>query len=103
MGTLQETMHEWNCLEHARWDSTYHVVIIHIPQDQLTRENSEAGSGQTLESASDTGYGDNGAHLLPDLIHMCLRIPLKNNIGSSIRFIKGKRAAQTNRHILENS
>jgi putative transposase len=40
-------------------------------------------------------------HLMPDHIHMCLRIPLKFSIAFFLGFLKGKSAIRIHREVLK--
>ncbi len=41
-------------------------------------------------------------HLMPDHVHMCLKIPPKYSVAHAIGFLKGKSAVRIHREILEN-
>ena len=96
-------MHEWQSLSHVRWDCKYHVVIVpkyrkrrlygrvKIAMGEILRELARQRSVEILEG-----------HLMPDHVHMCLRVPPKYSIAYVIGFLKGKSAVMIHRKIGNN-
>ena len=91
-------MHEWKSLSHVRWDCKYHVVIVpkyrrrklygkvRTAMGEILRELSRQRDVEILEG-----------HLMPDHVHMCLRVPPKYSFAYVIGFLKGKSAVMIHR------
>lgn len=96
-----EPMHDWESLSHVRWDCKYHVVFVpkyrqkklygkfRVKMGEIFRELCRQRSIVLLEG-----------HLMPDHVHMCLKIPPKYSVANTIGFIKGKSAVRIHRGIL---
>ncbi len=95
-------MHEWQSLSHVRWDCKYHVVI--IPKYRKRRLYGEIKKhvGEVIkEVCRQRGVELVEGHLMPDHVHMCLSVPLKQSVAFAIGFIKGKSAVRIHRQVLE--
>jgi putative transposase len=74
-------MHDWTSLSHVRWDCKYHVLI--VPKYRQKRLNGKfrRSVGNILkELCEQKGVELLEGHLMPDHIHMCLRIPPKFSV-----------------------
>ena len=97
-------MHEWERLLHVRWDCKYHVNI--VPKYRKRRLYGQL-KRQVVRIIRDLckqrGVELLEGHLMPDHVHMCLRVPPKFSIAFVIGFLKGKSAVRIHRNILENT
>lgn len=86
-------MDEFESLNHTQWECLYHVIFI----PKCCRKTLHAGLRQYLgevfrrlaeqkESRVEEG------HLIPDHVHMLLKIPSKYAVSQVVGYIKGKSA-----------
>jgi putative transposase len=98
MGQEEKPMHEWQSLSHVRWDCKYHVVIVPKYRKRLLYGKVRDRVGGALrELCEQIGIGLLEGHLMPDHVHMCLRIPPKFSLAYMIGFLKGKSAVRLHR------
>ena len=96
-------MHDWTSLSHVRWDCKYHVVIVPKYRKRELYGKFRRRVGEILHDLSrQRGVELLEGHLMPDHIHMCLRVPPKFSIAFVIGFLKGKSAVRIHRRILRN-
>ena len=96
-------MHDWTSLSHVRWDCKYHVVIVPKYRKRELYGKFRRRVGEILHDLSrQRGVELLEGHLMPDHIHMCLRVPPKFSIAFVIGFLKGKSAVWVHRRILRN-
>lgn len=86
-------MDEYRSLSHTQWECLYHVVFIpkcrrKILYGQLRRELGEVFKRLAEQKQSEVAEG----HLMPDHVHMMLRIPPKYAVSQVVGYIKGKSA-----------
>ena len=95
-------MHDWQSLSHVRWDCKYHVVIVPKYRKKTLYGRFRHQVGDVLRDLC-RQRGDEllGGHLMPDHIHMCLKVPPKFSIAFVIGFLKGKSAVRIHRNILK--
>ena len=94
-------MHNWTSLSHVRWDCKYHIVIIPKYRQKKLYGKFRRRVGEILHELSrQKGLEILEGHLMPDHIHMCLRVPPKYSIAFVIGFLKGKSAILIHRKIL---
>ncbi len=71
-------MHEWQSLSHVRWDCKYHVVIVPKYRKRKLYGKVKIAMGEILRELSrQRGVEILEGHLMPDHVHMCLRVPPK--------------------------
>lgn len=88
-------MHEWQSLSHLRWDCKYHVVIVPKYRKRKLYGKVKIAMGEILRELSrQRGVEILEGHLMPDHVHMCLRVPPKYSIAYVIGFLKGKSAVK---------
>ena len=80
-------------ISHKKWDCTYHVVLIPKYRRQrlygeLRKHLGEVFRRLALQKESRIEEG----HLMPDHVHMMIRIPPKYAVSQVVGFIKGKSA-----------
>ncbi len=94
-------MHDWQSLTHVRWDCKYHVVIVPKYRKKELYGKRRKRIGDILRDlCRQRGVELMEGHLMPDHVHMCLRIPPKFSVAFVIGFLKGKSAVIIHRHIL---
>jgi putative transposase len=94
-------MQDWQSLTHVRWDCKYHVVIVPKYRKKVLYGKSRKRIGDILRDlCRQRGVDVMEGHLMPDHVHMCLRIPPKYSVAFVIGFLKGKSAVRIHRHIL---
>jgi len=95
-------MHDWTSLSHVRWDCKYHVVIVPKYRQKRLYGKFRRGVGTILrELCEQKGVELLEGHLMPDHIHMCLRIPPKYSVAFFLGFLKGKSAIRIHREVLK--
>jgi len=91
-------MHEWESLSHVRWDCKYHVVIVPKFRKRVLYGQVKKRTGEILRDlCRQRGVELLEGHLMPDHVHMCLRVPPKFSIAFVIGFLKGKSAVRIHR------
>ena len=93
-------MHEWESLSHVRWDCKYHVVIVPKFRKRVLYGQVKRRAGEILRDlCRQRGVELLEGHLMPDHVHMCLRVPPKFSIAFVIGFLKGKSAVRIHRSV----
>ena len=91
-------MHEWKSLSHVRWDCKYHIVIVPKYRQRLLYGKTKQRVGEIIRDlCRHRGINLLEGHAMPDHVHMCLSIPPKYSIASTIGYIKGKSAVRIHR------
>ncbi len=94
-------MHDWQSLSHVRWECKYHIVIIPKYRKRMLYGKLKTHVGEVIrEVCRQRGIELVEGHLMPDHIHLCVRIPPKHSVAFAIGFIKGKSAVRIHRQIL---
>ena len=84
-------MSRFRKLSHVIWLCKYHVVIVPKYGKKRLSGNFRCGVGEILRDLSrQRGVELLGGHLMPDHVHMCLRVPPKFSVAFVIGFLKGK-------------
>jgi len=86
-------VHEYESLNHTKWEYKYHVVFIpkcrrKVLYGEIRRNLGEVFRKLTQQKESHIEEG----HLMPDHVHMMISIPPKYAVSNVIGFIKGKSA-----------
>jgi len=104
MGKMEdEPMHDWESLSHVRWDCKYHVVFVpKYRQKKLYGKFRRKVADIFRHLCRQRGVELLEGHLMPDHVHMCLKIPPKYSVAHAIGFLKGKSAVRIHREILDN-
>ena len=93
-------MHEWNSLSHVRWDCKYHVVFVpKYRKKQLYGKMRKQVRAILLDLSRQIGVDVLEGHLMPDHVHVCLRVAPKYSIARVIGFLKGKSAVRIHREL----
>lgn len=79
-----------------------HSICTQVSPEKAVWQDAVAGRRyhQRIESATSGGVELLEGHIMPDHIHMCLKVPPKFSIAFVIGFIKGKSAVLIYRRIL---
>jgi putative transposase len=86
-------MDDWQSLSHVRRDCKYHMVIVPKYRKRKLYGRVKKEVGEILRELSrQRGVEILEGKLMPDHIHMCLRIPPKFSVAFVIGFLKGKSA-----------
>ena len=94
-------MHDWQSLSHVRWDCKFHVVIVPKYRKKALYGKFRKRVGEVLRDlCRQRGLEVLEGHLMPDHIHMCLRVPPKYSIAFVIGFLKGKSAVLIHRKLM---
>lgn len=96
-------MHDWTSLSHVRWDCKYHIVFVPKYRQKKLYGKFRTQVGDIIKDlCRQRGVELMEGHLMPDHIHMCLRVPPKFSIAFVIGFIKGKSAVLIHRKLLKH-
>jgi putative transposase len=96
-------MHDWDSLSHVRWDCKYHVVIVPKYRQRRLYGRYKRKAGEILRDlCRQRGVELLEGHLMPDHVHLCLKVAPKFSIAFVIGFLKGKSAVRIHRRILGN-
>ena len=91
-------MHDWGSLSHVRWDCKYHVVIVPKYRKRALYGRLKSDTREILRDlARQKGIEILEGHLMPDHVHMCLKIPPKYSVAFALGFMKGKSAVRIHR------
>ena len=94
-------MHDWNSLSHVRWDCKYHIVFVPKYRQKRLYGKFRRKVGEIFRDlCRQRGVELLEGHLMPDHVHMCLKVPPKFSIAFVIGFIKGKSAVLIHRKIM---
>ena len=88
-------MKAYQSLSHTRWDCKYHVVFIPKRRKKRVFGALRRHLGEICRELA--GHKESkivAGHLMPDHIHMCLRIPPKYAVSNVVGDLKGKSAIQ---------
>ncbi len=95
-------MQDWQSLSHVRWDCKYHVVFVPKYRKKALYGKFRRRAGEILRDlCQQKGLEILEGHLMPDHVHMCLRVPPKYSIAYVIGFLKGKSAIRIHREIMK--
>ncbi len=96
-------MHDWESSSHVRWDCKYHLVFVSKYRQKKLYGKFRRKVGEIFrELCKQRGLELLEGHLMPDHVHMCLKIPPKYSVSHTIGFLKGKSAVRIHRWILGN-
>ena len=94
-------MREWKSQSHVRWYCRYHVVFVPKYRKRAIFGRLRREIGGILRKLCDQhGVELVEGHAMPDHIHLCLGIPPKHSVSSTIGFLKGKSAIRIHREYL---
>ena len=94
-------MHDWQSLSHVRWDCKFHIVIVPKYRKKALYGKFRNRVGEVLRDlCRQRGLEVLEGHLMPDHVHMCLRVPPKFSIAFVIGFLKGKSAVLIHRKLI---
>ena len=86
-------MDEYESLNHTKWDCQYHVVFIPKCRKKVLYGHLRKHLGQVFRQLARQKESEIvEGHLLPDHVHMLIKIPPKYAVSQVMGFIKGKSA-----------
>lgn len=86
-------MQTYESLKHTTWDCKYHVVFIPKCRRKVLYQGLRRELGEVFRSlAGQWECKVEEGHLMPDHVHMLLKIPPKHAVSQVMGFIKGKSA-----------
>jgi putative transposase len=87
------TTSSYESLSHSKWDGKYHVVFIPTGRKKALSGKSRRFLGPVLRAlAGQRGSTIVEGHMVPDHVHMLIRIPPKYAVAEVMGYIKGKSA-----------
>lgn len=86
-------MHEYQTLNHSKWECKYHVVFIPKYRKKVLYGGLRRHLGDVLRRLAEQKESRiEEGHLRPDHVHMLISIPPKYAVSQVIGYIKGKSA-----------
>ena len=86
-------MDEYQSLSHTQWECLYHVVFIPKCRRRTLYAELRKYLGDVFRRLAEQRESRvEEEHLLPDHVHMMLRIPPKYSVSQVVGYIKGKSA-----------
>ena len=86
-------MSEYQSLSHSKWDCNYHLIFIPKRRRKAIYGSLRKRLGPIFHDlAGQKQCRIIEGHLMPDHVHICIKIPPKYSVASVIGFIKGKSA-----------
>jgi putative transposase len=86
-------MDEYESLSHTKYECSYHVVFIPKGRRRALYEELRKHLGEVFRRLAEQKESRiEEGHLMPDHVHMMIRIPPKYAVSQVIGFIKGKSA-----------
>ena len=83
----------YQSMSHSRWDCKYHLVFVPKRRRSVLYGKIRQHLGAIFhELARQKECQIVEGHIMPDHIHMMIRIPPKHSVSSVIGFLKGKSA-----------
>ena len=96
--------HQWSSQSHVRWDCIYHIVIVPKSRRKVFYGRKRKQVGLILKRlCCQKGIELIEGHAMPDHIHLCLGIPPKFSVASTIGFLKGKSAVRIHRELMRET
>ena len=86
-------MDEYESLSHTKWECLYHVVFIPKYRRRALYRELRRHLGEVFRRLAEQRESRvEEGHLMPDHVHMMLRIPPKYAVSQVVGYIKGKSA-----------
>lgn len=86
-------MDEYESLNHTQWDCQYHIVFIPKCRRKVLYVSLRKYLGEVFRRLAEQRESRVvEGHLMPDHVHMLLRIPPKYSVSQVVGYIKGKSA-----------
>ena len=86
-------MQTYESLKHTTWECKYHVVFIPKCRRKVLYQGIRQELGTVFRSLAEQWESKvEEGHLMPDHVHMLLRVPPKHSVSNVMGFIKGKSA-----------
>ena len=88
-------MHEWQSLSHVRWDCKYHIVIIPKYRQRVLYGKTKQKIGEIFRDlCRHRGIKILEGHAMSDHVRMCLSIPPKYSIDSTIEIYQREKCCK---------
>ncbi len=95
-------MREWQSQSHVRWYCTYHIVFVPKYRKRAIFGSLKKGIGKILrEQCERQSVELLEGHAMSDHVHLCVSIPPKFSVASTVGMLKGKSAIQIHRRYLK--
>ncbi|MFV0276805.1 MAG: IS200/IS605 family transposase [Parahaliea sp.] len=86
-------MDEYESLNHTQWECLYHVVLIPKCRRKTLYKGLRQYLGEVFRRLAEQKQSRiEEGHLMPDHVHMLLKIPPKYAVSQVVGYIKGKSA-----------
>ncbi|HBO0859765.1 IS200/IS605 family transposase [Pseudomonas aeruginosa] len=86
-------MDKYQSLSHSQWECLYHVVFIPKRRRRVLYKELRIHLGEVFRRLAEQKESRvEEGHLMPDHVHMMLRIPPKLAVSQVVGYIKGKSA-----------
>ncbi|QKD87212.1 IS200/IS605 family transposase [Xanthomonas axonopodis pv. vasculorum] len=86
-------MDKYQSLSHSQWECLYHVVFIPKRRRKVLYKELRTHLGEVFRRLAEQKESRvEEGHLMPDHVHMMLRIPPKLAVSQVVGYIKGKSA-----------
>ncbi len=86
-------MDEYESLSHTQWECLYHVVFIPKYRRRALYAGLRRYLGEVFRRLAEQRESRvEEGHLMPDHVHMLLRVPPKYSVAQVVGYIKGKSA-----------
>lgn len=86
-------MDKYQSLSHSQWECLYHVVFIPKRRRRVLYKELRTHLGEVFRRLAEQKESRvEEGHLMPDHVHMMLRIPPKLAVSQVVGYIKGKSA-----------
>ena len=94
-------MKDWQSMAHVKWECKYHIVFISKYRKKILYGKVRKRIGEIFQELCRYRSIDIlEGHAMPDHVHMCLSVPPKYSISTTIGYIKGKSSIKINREIM---
>ena len=95
-------MKDWQSQAHVKWDCKYHIVIVPKYRRKQLYGRLRRGVGEILRELScQMGVEILEGHLMPDHVHMLLRVAPRYSVANTIGRLKGQSAIRIHRRLMK--
>jgi len=94
-------MRDWQSQSHVRWYCKYHIVFVPKYRRRVIYGQLRRSIGRIIrELCQQQGVELVEGHAMPDHVHLCLSIPPKYRVATTVGWLKGKSAIRIHREFL---
>ena len=95
-------MKDWQSQARVKWDCKYHIVIVPKYRRKQLYGRLRRGVGDILRELSrQMGVEILEGHLMPDHVHMLLRVAPRYSVANTIGRLKGQSAIRIHRRLMK--